>query len=111
MILVLGGDVPSFYGDIPTWLASLTAIVAIVFGYKQLKQLNISLKLNSLAVFLQIENEMNSRKVKMLECSRALNDARSKSTKTERADQLSEELKAYICLYLNAVDRLAFCIR
>ena len=110
-IIISPKDIPPIVGDIPTWLASLTAVVAIVFGYRQLKQLNVSLKLNSLAIFLQIENEMNSRKVKMLECARALNEAKSKATKDKLADQLTEELKAYLCLYLNSVDRLAFCIR
>ena len=102
---------PASYGDLPTWLASITATIAIVFGYKQLKQLNTSLRLSSLAVYLQIENEMNSRKMKMLECAEKLNLASELKTKEKRVAHLRNQLEAYLCLYLNGVDRLAFCIR
>lgn len=102
----------AFFQLAPPWIGAITAIVAVVLGYRQLSGLTTTLKMNGFMAVLQIENEMNSRKGKMLEVTDEINQEKVKKTPNdERLEYLKSQLDAHLELYLNSVDRLAFCIR
>lgn len=122
------------WGDVPTWLAGIAAVAAVWVAYRQLSGLsdtvqansetlrinaevlqinNETLRMHGLMAILQIESELNTRKSDMnevgtrlvMQCSRVA----SKQNKL-LIEALTRQFKACQENYLNAVDRLAFCI-
>lgn len=101
------------WGDVPTWLTAIAAFLAVAVAYWQLSGLNETLRMNGLMAVLQIESELNVRKHQMAEVGTklAIECSRVPSRQKQRLiEALTRQLKATQENYLNAVDRLAFCI-
>jgi hypothetical protein len=100
-------------GDVPTWLAAIAAFLAVAVAYWQLSGLNDTLRINGLMAVLQIESELNARKHQMAEVATRLEMECSRIPSRQKPKlivSLSKQLNACLENYLNAVDRLAFCI-
>lgn len=113
------------WGDAPSWVMAVTAILGVWFGYKQLKglvttlemnvktlQMNVAaLTMNRLATVLQLETDLNDRKFRMAELSGRLQSERAKAKPNPKLiTAIENTLNASKEHYLNAVDRLAYCI-
>lgn len=100
-----------FQFDIPTFI---TGGVATFIAWSQLRKINKQLETNSLQVVLEIETQMNSRK---LEFDRVAKDIRL--LEADGTDDSKKQEKIIIMVdffnttkesYFNALDRLCFCI-
>ncbi|EPQ9920361.1 TPA: hypothetical protein RUZ21_003392 [Vibrio cholerae] len=109
----------SLVGVIQTGISLVGVVVAMYAVYvakKNLetisKELTVSLKghrLEHLKVVLEIETQMNSRK---LEFDKASKDVRlDEGRSEEKSEILADYLDATKESYLNSLDRLCFCIR
>lgn len=98
-------------GEFIAFLAFLATAVGVVVAYQQLSNLNTTLRLNSLGIVLQLESEMNSRKERVDELAAAVRIEVLKQVPNEDlVDVLSDQLDGSFENWLNACDRLAYCI-
>jgi hypothetical protein len=104
-------EVPNWISAISTAAAALTAIIAVILAYKQLGNLNKTLAMNVLSAVLQLESEMNARKERVDAVSAAIRKEGIKSKPNKALIEiLGDELDGYLENWLNASDRLAYCI-
>lgn len=93
-----------------TVLAAIAAVVGVAVAWVQLRGIKQSLNMSSLMAVLEIETQMNERKVHFDQCSAAVKqgrlDALSNDAMLIRAS-LFESAKEN---YFNAMDRLCYCI-
>ena len=102
----------------PEWIsataavvATATAIVGVIVAYWQLSNLNRTLRMNALTVVLQLEAEMNARKERVDEVAAKIRKQGIKDEPNEGlVEILDEEMQGYLENWLNAADRLAYCI-
>lgn len=96
------------------WSTLGTAVVAggaLLVAWWQLRNLNKTLRVNSLTARLQVEAEINARKEKVDEVTEETVRLDKKSTTYERdRDIIKAKLNSRLENWFNAVDRLAFCI-
>lgn len=91
-------------------IATIVGIIAAIVALCQLGGMKKSLKAASLGNVLSLEAEMNGRKVKVEETSAKIRKAELDKSSDEFIEILGDELNGYIESWLNAADRLAFCI-
>lgn len=89
----------------------IVAIVALYLAKGQLVNLNQTLKMNGLMAVLQMEADMNSRKQRLDELTGeiARENAAEKPNK-KLIEAIGTEMNAALENWLNAADRLAYCI-
>ena len=98
---------------ISAWATVATVIVAIGgvwVGWIQLSGIKEGLKMNALMAVLEIETQMNERKVHLNQCNA---DAELAIVKNESKDAIrvhDKQIKSARENYFNALDRLCFCI-
>lgn len=98
-------------GNMAQWSAAIVGATAVLVAWRQLGNVSKSLRMNSLMAVLQIESEINSRKEKLNELAARIRQEGNKSKPDEGLILiLNDQLDAVVQNYLNAVDRLAFCI-
>lgn len=98
-------------GAIATAVAAVAAVVGVWVAWSQLGNLNSTLRMNALAIVLQLESEMNSRKAKGDELAAEIRKVTIEPHPNQRlVEILGDHLKGCLESWLNAVDRLAFCI-
>lgn len=106
--------------DVHEWIRSAcsvvvasTGCVAVAVAAFQLRRLNSTLRLNGLLGVVQLENEINSRRTRLVDVSQdiAMEGKKPRTQQDKRLlESLEERFKVDTEAYLNAVDRLAFCI-
>ncbi len=97
--------------EIAKWVTSLTAIIGIIIALIQLRRVKKTLEFTALNTVINIENELNKRKID-------LENAKNLVIKLERKiDVSSEEIEemhtifiVYLENYLNVISRLCYCI-
>lgn len=95
-----------------SWLMALSAIGAVAVAYWQLRNLDNTLKTNGLMAVLQLEAEMNSRNLLVNEASNRIRSERAnENPNREYILAQGDLLESYVENWLNAADRLAYCIR
>ena len=95
----------------PNWIIAISTSCGVLVAWYQLRNLRKELRMNSLMAVLEIESEMNGRKV-------ALDEISYKIRKLEYANELDEKLseiledeqESALENYLNSIDRLSYCI-
>ena len=105
----------SFNMDIGTFII---AVVGAWIAYSQLNKINIQIgiavenqRTDSLKIVLEIETQMNSRKLEFDKAAKSVREAHNKGTLDEDAlDILRDYFNATKESYLNALDRLCYCI-
>jgi hypothetical protein len=117
---------PKMVEYLPAWISALATVAAVAVAYFQLKQANkqlagldkqlqgldASLRMNGLMAVLQIESDMHSRMHRMVEIGTRIELEKNKANKNlKNLASLQRNHGACIEHYLNAADRLAFCIR
>jgi hypothetical protein len=102
------------YNAIMAWAAVAGVIVAllgVLVAWWQLRNLNTTLRMNSLGVVLQLESEMNARKAKADEIAfKIRQESLAENANIKLLDVLNGHLNGCLENWLNAADRLAFCI-
>lgn len=94
-------------------IITLTALSGVAIAFFQLGRLNKTLRLNGLLGIIQLENEINSRRSQLLDTCEEIRMTRGKNKTVQERTQLKtleQRLAVTTEAYLNAVDRLAFCI-
>ncbi|WP_046006411.1 hypothetical protein [Pseudoalteromonas rubra] len=105
----------SFNMDIGTFII---AAVGAWIAYSQLKKINVQIgiavenqKTDSLKIVLEIETQMNSRKLEFDKAAKSVREAKNKGTLDEDAlEILGDYFNATKESYFNALDRLCYCI-
>lgn len=99
-------------GNVAEWVAGVATAAAVFVAYWQLSGLNSSLRMNGLVAILQLEADLHSRMSRMTEISARIEEEGAKAKpNNKRILALNRHLEASIEQYLNAVDRIAFCIK
>lgn len=94
-----------------TFVAAMAACAAVWVAYKQLDNLNTTLRMNGLMTVLQIEAEMNARKLRVDELVFEIRKEEIKSnSKKDLIEILGDQLKGCLENWFNSADRFAFCI-
>src|SRR5262245_44969060 len=96
---------------IGSFLAGIAALAAIALAQKQLRNLNKTLRQQVFASVIQLETEMNVRKIKCDDaalCLRELID--TPNTPPQKIEAAHDYLQGCMENWLNSADRLAFCI-
>lgn len=102
---------PEWLSALASVVATLTAICATGIAWFQLHKVNKTLRMNGLAVVLQLESEMNARKQRVDDVAAKLHtDADSGDVAQEVLDIQKSLLDGCMENWLNASDRLAYCI-
>lgn len=97
---------------IATVAAVVVAAGGVLVAWWQLSNLNATFRMNTLAVVLQLEAEMNNRKRQVDDVACELQKEAAKTNKKQQTiDALNGKLNASLESWFNAVDRFAFCIR
>jgi len=98
----------------PSWTDIITSagtIALAVIAWIQLPKMNKSYRLSSLMAVLDQEKELKSRKTKMDDIAFTIRELNMPSqTSALQIQILNSKLEIAIENYLNAIDRLAFCI-
>lgn len=108
--------------EIGSTVGSLCAAGAAIFGLRiaknQLNQIKEELKIaaenkrtDSLRIVLEIETQMNSRKLEFDKASREIREAESINASDEKMEILNDYFESVKENYFNSLDRLCFCIR
>ena len=106
-------------GAVMSVIGGLTAIVGVGIATwqlsnanKQIQGLKVSLRMNALAAVLQIENELRNRMARMVDIGTSLDLQKSNvKPNQKKVAALERHLNSCIEQYINAADRLAFCIK
>jgi len=93
-----------------TCVATLAGVVTAVVGLYQLNDVRKSVRSSSLANVLQLESEMDARKVKVDETASTIRKIEATGGDDKLIEIYGDELDSYIENWLNAVDRLAYCV-
>jgi len=104
----------TFNMDIGTFLI---ALIGSIIAYSQLKKINqqigIAVKnqtIDSLKIVLEIETQMNSRKLEFDKSAKLIQEATLDNKSEEQMDILEDYFNATKESYFNALDRLCYCI-
>ena len=104
----------TFNMDIGTFVI---ALIGSIIAYSQLKKINKQLaisvsnqKLDSLKVVLEIETQLNSRKLELDKSTKLIMEADLKKVSDDEMNILRDYFNSINESYLNAFDRLCFCI-
>ncbi len=98
-------------GNAAQWAAAIVGATAVFVAWRQLGNVSKSIRMSGLMAVLQIESEINGRKEKLNDLAARIRQECNKSKSDEKLIEiLNDQLGANIQNYLNAVDRLAFCI-
>lgn len=92
---------------------AVTGVGAVAVATYQLRRLNSTLRLNGLLGIVQLETEINKRRTRLVDVAQdiVLEGKKPKTQQDKRLlESLNERFKVDTEAYLNAVDRLAFCI-
>lgn len=99
---------------IPNWIAALAATSGVIVAFVQLSsiknQLEIAVKnqkSDSLKIVLEIETQMNSRKLEWDKASKQVREADASEQNVEIWDDFFQSVKES---YFNSLDRLCYCI-
>lgn len=104
-------ELAAWVSAIGTVGCALVAIWGVIVASRQLGSLNTSLSMNLLSNVLQLEAEMNARKEKADAVAAEIRKESIAKNPNERLLViLGDELQGYLENWLNASDRLAFCI-
>jgi len=102
---------PQWVIAIGTSVAAVAAGVGVAIAWRQLSKLNKSIRTASLANIRQLEAEMNARKARVNEIACDIRRAGLEETpNVELIEILDDEMGGLIENWLNASDRLAYCI-
>lgn len=103
----------------PEWVSATassviatTGLVGVFVAAYQLKRLNSTLRLNGLLGIVQLEAEINRRRSRLVDIGQQIIlEGKGKTAQEKKVlASLEQRLKVDTEAYLNAVDRLAFCI-
>jgi len=115
MILVTILEIGSTIG---TLCAAGAAFIGLRIAKNQLNQIKEELKIaiankrtDSLRIVLEIETQMNSRKLEFDKASREIREANLQNASDETIEILNDYFEAVKENYFNSLDRLCFCIR
>jgi hypothetical protein len=101
----------SWVSAISTGLAAIAAIIAVLVAFWQLRNLNRTLRVNGLMAVLQLESEINSRKERSDDAVAELErECAREPVDVELVRIVRDQVVGCTENWLNAVDRLAFCI-
>jgi len=95
------------------WIRTVIGGAGVAVAFFQLRRLNKSLKLNGVLGIVQLEIEINNRRTQLANVSHeiSLEGNKTKSAaRDKRLVTLDKRLEVDTEAYLNAVDRLAYCI-
>ena len=111
------GDVLEYIDPITSVMTALAAVFGVWIAKNNLetisKNLNISVKnqkLDHLKVVLEIETQMNSRKLEFDKASRSVREADIDNVAENKIEILSDYFESAKESYFNSLDRLCFCI-
>lgn len=93
-----------------TVFGAIAASAAVVVAAVQLPGIRKGLALNSIMMVLEIETQMNERKMYYDECSTKVRLGAQRNEPTEVLEIRGELLKAAKENYFNSLDRLCYCI-
>lgn len=110
--------VTNIWEIVPLWITAAGALVGMFVAFIQLGKIRKTLdlavkkqKLNALQVVLEIETQMNARKVEFDRAARQLREAEPKGdASAPNIEVLADWFNSMKENYFNALDRLAFCI-
>lgn len=91
-------------------LAGLAALVAVDLARKQLINLNRTLRQTVVASVIQLETEMNSRKLQVAEAALKLLKLVENNSPSSEVGIANKHMEACLENWLNSCDRLAFLI-
>jgi len=110
--MTLDATTAAWVEAVATVIGAIAAIAAVFVAYRQLSNLNTTLRMSVLAAVLQLESEMNARKRAVDEAACQVSTECAKSKRNEKAIQaLTGKMEGLLESWLNAVDRFAYCIR
>ena len=107
---------PISYWDIASTIANCViacaTLLALWIAYSQLTNLNETLKMNGLTAIISLESEMNERKESLDRLSAQIQQLAITNPSDEAGAGIMDGLlQGALQNYLNAADRLAFCIK
>ena len=104
--------------NITDWLSAVgqmgeavAAFIVVFYGLYQLKQIRTQLSNDSLRIILDIESQINTRKVDFDRATKALREAELAKLSDDHLSIASDFFDSMRENYFNALDRLCFCIR
>lgn len=92
-------------------ITALAALMAVVIAGRELRKLTRQIKIAGLSALLQLEADINGRKHAVDDAAARLGQAQADKKEDAITAVLEGELKGRIENYINALDRLAWCIR
>jgi hypothetical protein len=99
---------------IAAWAAAAIAAIGVCVAWRQLSNLNSTLRVTSLTAILQLETDINARKERAIEVAEELREFHSHGQPAvgyqRDLSHLTDKLTVRLENWFNAVDRLAFCI-
>lgn len=102
-----------WFNAVGTVVAAGAALYAAHVAKKQLQNLNETFRLGRLETLLQLESEINGRRTELtdvaLELQKEIEKAKKEQNQRE-VDALNRRLRVKTESYLNAIDRLSYCI-
>ncbi|MEZ6056240.1 MAG: hypothetical protein R3C01_06005 [Planctomycetaceae bacterium] len=97
---------------VATAIGAIATVAGVIIAFIQLRNLNSTLSMSVLSAVLQLEAEMNARKEKVDSVASAIRrEGIAKSPNERLVEILKDELDGYLENWLNAADRLAYCIK
>src|SRR5438093_888738 len=93
-----------------TVAASFFAVVGVIVAWVQLNGIKKGLGFSSLMAVLEIETQMNERKVRLDDCSAEVKRGQADGLLAEKLKISARNFDSALENYLNAVDRLCYCI-
>lgn len=97
-------------GAIGGIVAGIAAILGAWVAYRQLKDLNSTLRMNGLMAVLSLESEMNMRKAALDDISFKIQQLDGTNPDQKIVEAHKGLLEGALQNYLNSADRMAFCI-
>jgi DNA integrity scanning protein DisA with diadenylate cyclase activity len=104
-------------GSIASLVTSIAAIIGLLIARKQLNSISEQLKVgvqnqrnDSLKIVLEIETQMNSRKLEFDKASKIVRESTLLKKSDEEMDIISDYFNAVKESYFNSMDRLCYCI-
>ena len=96
----------TYIEKIPEWLTAVSSFGLFCVAWYQIRKL---IRSNTIQLVLNLESELNSRKVRIDDVSSSLRHASNEGNMT-KLEIIEDDLEAAIDGYLNVLDRLCFCI-
>jgi|ERR1035438_5117190 hypothetical protein len=99
--------------EITAWAtvaAAVAAFLGVIVAWVQLHGIKKGLGMSSLMAVLEIETQMNERKVRLDDCSAHVKQGRVDNLPKESMVILAGSFECALENYLNAMDRLCYCV-